>query len=206
MNPYELTFSLDSQKKIIVPLKDPLTLIGWCDAEPVLFLQNTNIITLANGPTYFNIRDMRNFLKKALNNELQLHKSITSDIGYLLNGYHKNENGFIIERFESGLETWIGYKYHLWYAYENEMAYVTWIYNDNDKNIIFEITPSYPYFSCDPKKEPHYIPFKKWMLSYKPYLIAKLSRETAQQWLDQAEYIVKTVDDNINRWQEEYNQ
>lgn len=179
----------------------------WDYAEPILFLNNNNqTITIADSPTYFNIRDMRDFLKKALNHELLLHKSITSDIGYLLNGYHKNENGFIMERFENGFETWVGYKYHLWYAYKNETAYVTWIYNDNDKNIIFEITPSYPYFSCDPKKEPHYISFKKWMLSYKPYLIAKLSRETAQQWLEQAEHIVKTIDDNINRWEKEYNQ
>jgi|SRR5690606_23873144 len=204
MNQYELTFSVNTQNKITVSLKDPLTLVGWNYAEPVLFRHDNKIITLANGPTYFNIRSMRDYLKKALNSKLHLHDSITSDIGYMFNQYNKNECGFIIERFENGFEGWTGYNYYLWEAYKNNKKYVTWIYNDHNNNIIFKITPSYPYRYCERMKKDHYIPFKKWILNYKPYFSTQLSRETAQQWLEQAEHVVKTVDDNIIRWEAEY--
>jgi|SRR5690606_23472905 len=199
MNSNEIIFSLNFQEKIIVSLKDPLTLVGWNDNEPILLLYNNNTITLANSPIYFNIKDFQNLLKKALNNELLLDKTIILDIGFIFNEYYykasqiptgnlQKQNPLLIE------------KYHLWEAHENKASYVTWIYNNHDENIIFEVTPSYPYFYCDKKKEPSYISYEKWITTYKPYFIAELSHATAQQWLDQAEYIVKTVDDNIIRW------
>jgi len=203
MNSYEIVFALTPQEKIIASLKDPLEFIGWDDAEPIIFSYQNNIIVIANGPTYFNIRDLRDFLKKVLNNELLLHKSITEDIGYLVNEYHKNETGFIIERFENGFEAWVGYKYLLWYARANDEAYETWLYNDHNKNIIFEITPAYPYFYCDKKEEPNYVTYKKWIKIYKPYFKSIVPRNIAQFWLEQAEFIVNAIDNNIIRWEKE---
>jgi len=91
----------------------------------------------------------------------------------------------------------------VWQAYEDEKKYTTWLYNNDNGTIILEVTPAYPYWHCEIKKQKYYIPFKKWMLRYKPYFITALSRETAQQWLDQAEYVVKTVDENIKQWRKE---
>lgn len=54
---------------------------------------------------------------------------------------------------------------------------------------------------CEPEEEPDYIPYEEWIKTYKPYFITTLSRETAQQWLEQAEYIIKIVDDNQRRWE-----
>jgi len=205
MNLYEIILPLTCEEKIIVSLKDSLTLIGLDYAEPILLLRNNDVITIANGPTYFNILDLHNFLKKALNNELSLDKSITQDIGYLANKYNYNENeeGFIIKQFQNGLETWVGYTNLLWYAYKDDKAYETWIYNDQNKNIILEITPAYPYFYCDKNKEPNYISYKKWIKNYQPYITIHIPHSTALKWLQTAEHIIKTVDDNIKRWQKE---
>jgi chitinase len=73
---------------------------------------------------------------------------------------------------------------------------MTWIYNDIGGNIIFAITPFYPFLFCDPDEEPNYLPYEEWIKSYKPYLIAKLSRETAEQWLAQANSILEQIDKN----------
>ncbi|HLJ31366.1 MAG TPA: hypothetical protein VKU36_02930 [Candidatus Babeliales bacterium] len=87
--------------------------------------------------------------------------------------------------------------------YEDDKRHVTWIYNDQNGNIILEITPAYPYFYCDKKEEPNYVSYKKWIKNYQPYVIAEIPRSTALGWLKIAEHIIKTVDDNINRWEKE---
>jgi len=204
MNPYKLSFQLNPKTQIVADFNDPLCYIGWgYDFKPIVLIHNNTSIPLVSGPSSFNIRDLRDLLKKALNNELILHKSITSDIGYLCNKYHKSDKGFLTEHIGSNIYRWIGYKYFLWEEYENRKRYMTWLYNDQNGNIILEVTPSYPFSYLSKKERAHYIPYKKWMLRYKPYLIATLSRETAQQWLEQAEYFVKTIEENTEQWEKE---
>jgi len=199
MNNTAILFPLTNAQKIIITLEEPLAVVSWCYEENIVLSQNNSQLLLADGPIYYNMQQLSDLLTKAFNNSLPLHESIKSDIGYLLNEYHKSKKGFIIKEFANGLSAWIGYEYFLWQAQNSNISYSTWLYNDADKNIILEITQLYPYFYCDTKKEPNYIPYKNWIKTYQPYLIAKLSRETAQQWLEQAEYIIKTVDDNITR-------
>lgn len=202
MNSYQLTFSITTTINIIVQLNSSLSDIDWNYAESIKLWHNTTSITIADGPIFFNIQDMHNLLKKALKNKLILNKSITDDIGYLYNQYHHTTSNLSLIQLKN-VPSWIGERYRLWQARNNSIKYITWLYNDLNENIVLEITPFYPYFYCNRKKEPHYVNYTQWIKSYTPYLITTISQKTAQEWLEQAEFIIKTVNNNMKRWKKE---
>jgi hypothetical protein len=207
MNTYKNFFSLNDTEKIIISFKDPLEYIGWNYSEPILFLYNKKLIILADGPTYFNVRDFRDQLDNVLRNRLPLQKSITKNIGFLYNQYIQNYNLYYKNRtffVSTGNRRarWSGYQNYVWEASQNEQKYTTWLYNDPNGQILLTITPTYPYSHIT--KRHIYIPYKKWILKYKPYYTAIISKETAQQWYNQADMIVKAIDENVKRWETEY--
>src|SRR5579872_3409464 len=197
MKQHEISFSFNDKEKIIISLQEPLEYITPYYEEYIFLFYNETKSLLAEVPIYYNIHQLMMFLKKSLNNELLIDKSITADIGYLLNEYHINEKGFVTYDFPSGVSSWIGYKYHVWEA-TSDKRLVTWIYNDSDEFIIFEVTPFYPYMYCDPQEEPNYIPYEEWIKTYKPYFKTKISAIVAQQWLKQTEFILKEIE-SINK-------
>ena len=137
-------------------------------------------------------------LKKALNRELLLHFSITKDLGYLRNQNLCNDIILPTYSFPDGGTRWVGYLYFLW---QSNAHFDSWIYNAHDGSIIFEVTPFYPYMYCEPEEEPDYIPYEEWIKTYKPYFITTLSRETAEKWLEQAEHIINIIERNQKRWE-----
>jgi hypothetical protein len=195
-----IILKINNTDQIVVSLLTPLHLMGWNWLAPINFLHNNNLVPLAQHPLYFNILDMRDILLKAINNELNFSPTIVDNIGYFYSMHLKHLISSSSTDFknEDHIE-----ECHLWEVYDNRKRYSTWIYNKNS-NIIFEITPQYPFLIYPNRSDPHHIPFKKWILNYKPYFTATLSHEIAQQWLDTAEYIIKTIDENEARWKREY--
>jgi hypothetical protein len=205
MNTSEITFPINEGDKIVTHFDKPLEYIGWNYNAPVKFLHNKKLITLANGPTYFNIRDFRDQLSEVINKKLALHESITKDIGFLYNYFLQHYHFYCkIGSITTNdyQKVWSGSQYYTLEAYENEKRYVTWLYNDKNGNITFTITPIYTYDSTT--KRHMYIPYKKWILRYKPYYTAIISKETAQKWYNQADMIVKAIDKNVKRWEKEH--
>ncbi|HSC25174.1 MAG TPA: hypothetical protein VLB80_03105 [Candidatus Babeliales bacterium] len=200
MKKYEITFPLNNKETILLYLQEPLELVDLCYEEYIFLSYNKNKHLLAEGPIYYNMQQLIKYLKKTINNQLPLHSSITLDIGYLLNEYHISEDNFIMYNFPSGISSWIGYKYHVWEAASHNIRLITWIYNKPDGSIIFEVTPFYPYMYCEPTEEPNYISYNEWIKTYKPYLIRELPTTTAQEWLKQAEYIIQTIEANVEKW------
>lgn len=198
MTKYEIVFAIDNTIKIVIPLKDPVERLGPLYQEKILFFFNkTKKILLSKTTIYHDLLYLADLLKKGLNNELYLHSSITKDIGYFYNEHHYHGANFPVTPLPNGNIDWIGYLYHLW---QSNAHIDSWIYNKPDGSIILEVTPLYPYMFCEPEEEPDYIPYEEWIKTYEPYFITTLSRETAQQWLDQAERIIKIIEDNQKRW------
>lgn len=195
-----ITFSINKETKIIVPLQDPIEFLGPIYEENILLHNNNHTIVISNRTIYHDMLDLVDILKKALNNELPLHPSISQDIGYLYNynHYNSNDTSFVAHVFDTGIIRWIGYLYHLW---ESNCNFDSWIYNAPDGSIVFEITPFYPYMYCEPEEEPNYIPYEEWIKTYKPYFITTLSKETALEWIEQAEKIIWMVEFNEKRMQ-----
>ena len=132
-----------------------------------------------------------------------MHNSITKDVGFLFNQYSANICGeklkkptYLVFTQRNKKNYWSGNDYSLW-----AKNFVSWIYNKPDGSIIFEITPFYPYMYCEPEEEPNYIPYKEWIKTYKPYFITTISKETAKEWLQRAELIIKTIESNETQWQ-----
>jgi len=201
MNKFILNFILNATEQITLELESPLDNLDYCCRTNIIWHQQKNIFLLSNDSLYYDMERFSDFLKKALNNELQLHHSITQDIGYLCNEYYQNKHGFILHNFAHGGQDWIGYQYHLWEAYKNNIRLITWLYNNIGGTIIFEITPCYPYLFCEPEDEPNYISYNEWIKTYKPYLIKEIPIDVAQKWLNQTELIVKTIEKNETQWQ-----
>lgn len=199
---YETILTINDKTKIIMHHAiDPREFN--CDYEDFIIFKNDEFDTIiAKGFIYHNLRQLACLLQKTLANQLILHESITTDLGYLFNEYsaiicgEKKQESTILRFIQKNNESyWAGIDYSLW-AYE----ITTWIYNKPDGSIVFEITPFYPYMYCEPEEEPDYIPYEEWIKTYKPYFITTLSRETGLQLLEQAERIIKIIEDNQKRW------
>jgi len=141
-----------------------------------------------------------------LENELSLDTSINEDIGFMYNQYDYlfwTKDSIVVDDFVHELSettpVWVGMRYQLWMT----KKYVTWLYNDNNGLIIFEVTPLYPFSYRNSSKEQDYITYKKWIKNYKSCLTRTISREVAQQWFEQANKIEIQIADNIERWQRE---
>jgi hypothetical protein len=197
MTKYEIIFPIDDTFKIIIPLKDPVEWLGPIYQEKILLLSKTKKIILSQTTIYHDLLYLSDLLKKTLNHKLFLHSSISQDIGYFYNEHHYHDTKLPVTVLPNGSVNWVGYVYHLW---ESLSHFNSWIYNAPDGSIVFEVTPFYPYMYCEPEEEPDYIPYEEWIKTYKPYFITTLSKETALQWLEQAERIIKIVEDNQKRW------
>lgn len=201
MSKYNIIFKLNDIEKIIIEPENPIEELDCCYEAQIIFLQDSKKNILSKDAVHNNMIILSNLLTKALSNKLQLHKSITEDIGYIYNQYSdylcndksKVQNNFGYTKLE-GRDIWAGNKYNLWNS-----ALTSWIYNDADGSIIFELTPMYPENFFYTKKKPQKIPYQEWIKDYRPYLITKIPHNIAQQWLAQANAILNQIDENVKR-------
>lgn len=74
--------------------------------------------------------------------------------------------------------------------------YTSWFYNDKDGNIIFEISPFYPWFNIDnPENKGGFITYEMFMKNYKVVVRKVISRETLMQWDNQAKLYNPVISD-----------
>jgi hypothetical protein len=198
MNRYNITFTINKTEQIVIQLNDPLSIIECCDEAPIVLMQDNICTFLVEDNIKFHLDIFTNLLTKSLNDELKLHSSIQKDIGFLYNEQLQGKPGFIYEKLEKR-NYWIGNQYNLWSPCIAKGNLTTWIYNDIDGSIIFEITPIYPDSSGNPERAAKFIPYEQWIKKYKSYLIRIIPRDVAQQWLDQCNAILKQIEENIKR-------
>jgi len=191
-----INFQLNNSEKIVMSCEENLDQINCCTEGSLTLIEKNNEILLSNDTIHESIFVLHGQLQKALNSDLILHRSITSDIGCLYNEELQDKPGLVYEKFDER-DHWVGYNFLLW---SSNMA--TWLYNDYVGNIILEITPVFPgnFISFAEDK----ISYGRWLQNYKPYLIRKLPKEVAQQWLYQADHLLKKIEENVEREMREY--
>jgi hypothetical protein len=76
-----------------------------------------------------------------------------------------------------------------------------WLYN-KDSKIYLEISSTYPWLFVDPKPSDNYYSLDEYIKNYKPIAVYEISRETAQQWLEQCNTILDAMDapPGYTRW------
>ncbi len=62
----------------------------------------------------------------------------------------------------------------------------SWLYNDKQGNIIFKITPIYPWHNTTKKAHPEKISYKEWIKDYKPTIKTMIPKENISKWIEQA--------------------
>lgn len=119
-----------------------------------------------------------NIFEKLINGTHTLNASITHDVGFEWNEYFANKRG----PTEAD-------QYH-WTANDHKKIrpyYSSWLYNDENGNVIFEITPNYPWFYVTKKECPEKISYKEWIKNYKPVVKTIIPKENLKQWIKQAD-------------------
>jgi hypothetical protein len=130
-------------------------------------------------------------LKKAIKNDLQLDISLNQNLGIMLNQYYQDKPSDFVQVssiYHEGTH-WIGLNYHLFSSFGDAKPQVsTWLYNDDNGDIILEVTKDYPWhFVFDEKDydDLEYITYDEFMKDYKPLIQRVIPREVAIMWVEQ---------------------
>ena len=198
-----LSFNFDNTRKDALVITERLNEIVLYEYVNINFC-GVNTYALEQDCFDHVMHRVKYFLGETLGEKLKLHKSLRSSSGVSLLGYQwckylqkKERKDLIYDREKKGIQ-WVGYSYVL---FESSGSYgpTTWLYNDEQGNIVFELTPVYPWFYSDPEPKKTFIKYSEWMKTYKPLLIRTISKETAQQWLKQIDELVEVVKKNDER-------
>ncbi|MCX5922966.1 MAG: hypothetical protein NTU89_00185 [Candidatus Dependentiae bacterium] len=116
-------------------------------------------------------------IQKLINGKMKIDTKVSNDLGFDWNQYFEG----IIK--DTDVET-----YHCWSNSHKQIRpyYSSWMYNDKNGNIVFEITPFYPWHGETKKSNPNFITYKKFMKDYKPRVKAIIQKENLIKWIDQA--------------------
>ena len=198
-----MRFNFDGTKKEALVINEPIDSIVLFDLINISFYGKNNYPL---GQDCFNylIRRIKAFFKRALENKLKLHLSLSDKAESSLLGYQwckylkKNDRKDLVCGKESEGVGWVGYR-HALFESSSEFRPSTWLYNDEHGNIIFELTPVYPWFDSKPESGETFIKYSEWMKNYQPILTRTISKETAQQWIKQIDELIKVVKKNDKR-------
>jgi len=128
-------------------------------------------------------------------NKLKLHDSLQEHLlGFYKNQYRKKRyrKNLIYEVSDCNYSYWVGDKYVLFNA-AGKGNPDSWLYNDKDGNIVFEITPVYPWFYSDPEPDETFLKYSEWMKTYQPYLKRVISKDIAERWLFELQQLISIV-------------
>ncbi|MFA6066403.1 MAG: hypothetical protein WC707_04465 [Candidatus Babeliaceae bacterium] len=191
-------FELNNNEKLVIELQDPLDMVFPCDDIWIKYL-GKNSLTLSYDCLFYSLNQFTGMLLSATNNSLPLHPSINKDIGYLWNQELHGEPELLQEEHQGQL-FWVGERYNLWSTPGDIRPKVTtWLYNDKNGDIIFEITPNYFWHFDEPTPDEDYITYEEFMKNYEPYVIRTIPHEVAQTWLEQASKLLEQVENNSKK-------
>jgi hypothetical protein len=188
MNKKLLTFILHDHAKIIIKLNHSADIVDAGYEARLFFIHYNHRFLLSYNFIASDIEILKKTLAQSLKNKFILDANFNENIGLHWNNTLNQKdisNGIFGEHFNT-----LNY-YLLWSA-----GRCTWIYNDGQGNIIFEITTLYPDTYIYGKKKRSYRYFLKWMQTYKPIYKQIISKELALQWVDQANQILAIIDQN----------
>jgi len=201
-NLQNLTFILNDREGFLINLKQIDDVIHCCYLTNISLYIHIEKIIIGKSIIIDLVEGLKDKLILTLSNKFELHDSIDKNIGYYWNQYLHEENPnlfFNLSDNKKEVKSWIGSQYLLWTtdSSKKNKQYATWLYNDINGNIIFEVTPIYPeeYVDWDDLDEMQ--AYQEWMKTYEPFFTRIIPKDIAMQWLDQANFILKTIDNNV---------
>ena len=149
----------------------------------------------------FDLGDLIDNINQCLNNKKRIPKELgkNADLGLLWNNHIQK----IILAEEAGKPfnslDWAGISL---FFLDNKCAGFkncnTFLYNDEQGNIIFETSAAYPWFFEDAPSPKLNISYNDWLPQYKILYKTTISREVAQEWIKQLNELYEKLDANMN--------
>lgn len=183
-------FPFSDQEYIEIKMHSIEESLHCCTQIPMIYKTSTQEILMSIGSVKNNMYMFAKLLRKALANNLKLDASIQENIGYLYNkDLHEGRSDLKYENFGQ-IEFWVGESYKLC-SYRS----ASWLYQDVKGDLIFQITPLF--FS---QHQNHFdeTEYQNFMKNYAPILTRTLCQETAQLWLQKAEWILHEMEEHVH--------
>ena len=139
-------------------------------------------------------------MQQCLDNQISIQKELGKDIDL---GLLWNENWQKISLAEDAgkpLENWdwiADNTIFLQCKTNSNNSCNTFLYNDEQGNIIFEISAAYPWFFEDAPSPELNISYDDWLPKYKILYKTTISRKVAQQWVKQFNELYEKLDANM---------
>ena len=154
----------------------PLEQVYNCYEIEVWFVGNEDEFRFGSDFSHDVCYHLRHKIDKVLQGRLVRYEA-EEDLGVLVNKFFYNL---------PDADSWG--KYHLFSNSHQGIRpyYSSWLYNDSDGNIIFEITPSYLWNDEDKKerKKPDFIEYAEFMKNYKPTMMRVVDKKYLQAWIE----------------------
>lgn len=202
MKKHEIVFEIGQNEDIVFALEEPIAAVDCCYEVRAILCWHGHKFLLNEDVLKYQMSRVKSLLSRAIMDQLVIHKSIGFNIGSLFTSYRfysfdrelSKQQGLIFDEENE----WVGSK-HLLFAHD----IAVWIYNDQRGAIILEFTPWYKGNNFDFEGETDFTQYEQFLKDYKPLFIRTISRDIAQQWLNQANGILKQIAENIERFENE---
>ena len=202
MHRNEILFTLNTTESIVLFLEKTLAVVHCCYEAPIFFRSEGQEFLLSEDTVRHHMHKLVSLLVKASSNQLLRHESVSSTIGSLFTSYRfysfdselSKQQGLVFDEEDE----WVGNK-HLLFSHD----IAVWIYNDQNSEIILEFTPWYKGNYFDDEGETDFTQYEQFLKDYKLLFTRTLPREVGQQWLDQANNILKQIAENTERFEKE---
>ncbi|MBP9765436.1 hypothetical protein KBD08_03815 [Candidatus Babeliales bacterium] len=119
-----------------------------------------------------------NFVEDLIDNKKYLDQNVIPDLGFEWNQFFQG----LIKKTDIIKKYYFVGNDHT----EKRPYFNSWFYNDKEGNIIFEITPFYPWHYATKKECPDKIPYKEWIKNYQVTVRKVIPKETLIAWDKQA--------------------
>ena len=175
--------------------------INLCNTSISVWLKYSDTIICVHAMAVgFDLYYLADHINQCLNNKKNIPKNFGNniDLGLLWNKHIQK----IILAEESGKQfknlEWEGTKlFFLENQCEGLKNCMTFLYNDNHGNIIFETSYSYPWFLEDAQSTEFKISYDDWLPKYKVLYKTMITNEIAQQWIKQLNELYAKLDSNM---------
>lgn len=195
-----LKFFIDQQEYFEIVLDCPKNIIHSCNFSLLSLMIDNRSVIIGKSIIDDYVQVLKKQLLLALANKLQLDASIQQDIGLYWNQELNEEDPSSILNYGINGNSWVGNKYFLWGTDSSKKyeQFGTWLYNNAQGDIIFEVTPVYPETFIDPMNIDEIQDYEQWMQNeYKPFLVRIIPKNIAMQWLEQIELILQKIRLNV---------
>lgn len=175
----------DTQYIQIIPEpieKDACKICGHCDLYYIDTKKNISIrfgYSQTNDVCYFFGKYQRTL--DLIDGKNFLYKNIRKDLGFKFNQFHAH--ALKKKEYQKVMDYYFQDNSH-----KDILPYFSsWLYNDKNGNVIFEISPFYPWFNeKNPQKNPEFITYSDFIKNYKIMVKTIIPKENLKKWIPQA--------------------